>query len=371
MIYALKNSVIYTGNEKLSGRVLLIEDDIIKAIVDQADIPEGTEIIDYSAYSVAPGLIDLQIAGAGGYLFSENPTVAALKAITGSIVKSGTTGFLIAVPTNSFDTYRKIIDVVKNNPHPAVLGLHLEGPYINKEKGGAHNSEYIKKTDREEVKELLDYAQGAIKMITLAPELCDQGFIATLINYGVTVAAGHSKANFKEASDGFEWGVRACTHLFNAMSPFHHRDPGLPGATFDSETACASIIVDGIHVDYHAVSIAKKIMKERLYLVSDAVEENSEGAYLHKKREDRFTLPDGTLSGSKLTMLEAVRNCIKHVDIPVDEALRMASGYPARLIGMDKLGFIIPGYKANLTVFNTDFIVKQVVIGGKFCLPFD
>jgi len=187
----------------------------------------------------------------------------------------------------------------------------------------------------------------------------------------VTVAAGHSNASFKEASDGFKWGVRTTTHLFNDMSPFHHRDPGLPGATLDSETACASIIVDGIHVDYHAVSIARKIMKERLYLVSDAVEENFEGAYLHRRKEGRFTLPDGTLSGSKPSMLKALKNCVEHVDIPIDEALRMASGYPARLLNMDKHGRVKPGYKANQTVFNTEFIVKQVLIQGKFCLDID
>jgi len=152
------------------------------------------------------------------------------------------------------------------------------------------------------------------------------------------------------------------------MSPFHHRDPGLPGATFESGNAYASIIVDGIHVGYSAVSIAKKIMKNRLYLVSDAVEENAEGAYLHKRQTDRFTLPDGTLSGSNLSMLRAVKNCVGHVGIKLEEALRMASTYPAKLIESGRYGYIKQGHKANLTVFSDEYSVKQVIINGKFFL---
>jgi len=368
MIYALINSLIYTGNKKLSGKALIIENDKIRAIVSEEDIPGEAEVVDYKGNIIAPGLIDLQIAGGGGYLFSENPCKEALEAITDSIIRSGTTGFLIAVPTNSFKVYRELIKVLKDNPHPAVIGLHLEGPYINKHRGGAHNFKYIKTPGKNEIKELLDEAGGVIKMMTLAPELCDHDFVKLLRARGVTVAAGHSDASFVQAKAGFSWGVQTCTHLFNAMSSFHHRDPGLPGATFESEIAYASIIADGIHVDYSAVSIAKKIMKNRLYLVSDAVEENAEGAYLHKRQADRFTLPDGTLSGSKLSMLKAVKNCVEHAGIQLDEALRMGSTYPAKLIESDRYGYIKQGYKANLTVFSEDYSVKQVIIDGKFFL---
>ncbi len=368
MVFALTNATVFTGKEQINGKALLIENDIIKALADTASIPDGTKIMDYAGYFIAPGLIDLQIAGGGGYLFSENPSEEALDSIIKSIIKSGTTGFLIVAPTNSFDVYRKIIKILKQNPHPALLGLHLEGPYINKKRGGAHNRSYIKKPDGKGIKKLLDEADGIVKMITLAPELCDPEFVKTLTDYGIIVAAGHSNATFKEAVAGFEWGIKATTHLFNAMSQFHHRDPGLPGATFETKNVYASIIADGIHVDYNAISIAKKIMKNRLYLVSDAVEENLNGAYLHRRQKDRFTLPDGTLSGSSLTMLKAVRNCVQHVGIDMDEALRMASTYPARLIESHRHGYIAEGYKANLTVFDKDYNVKQVIIEGKFYL---
>jgi N-acetylglucosamine-6-phosphate deacetylase len=367
MLYALKAPHILTGDEKIKGRVIIIENDTIQGIIDDKDLPRGMQIIDYAGCTIAPGLIDLQIAGGGGYLFSENPTAEALEAMTESIVKSGTTAFLIAVPTNSFDAYREMFEVLRNNPHPAVLGLHLEGPYINGERGGAHNRQFIRKADRNELRALLDDAGGLIKMMTLAPELCDKEFIKLLNNYGIVVAAGHSNASFKEAMAAFGWGVRTVTHLFNAMTPFHHRDPGLPGAALLSKNACASIIADGIHVDYSAVSLAKKIMRERLFLVSDAVEENTGGAYPHVRRDNIFTLPDGTLSGSGLNMLRAVRNCVENAGIEQDEALRMASLYPARLIGLLNCGSIRQGNRANLTVFDHNYALKQVVVDGQLC----
>lgn len=203
-------------------------------------------------------------------------------------------------------------------------------------------------------------------MMTLAPEMCNSEIINLLIENGVVVCAGHSNATFSEAAAGFKWGVSSVTHLFNAMSQFHHRDPGLPGAAFQTENIYASIIADGIHVDYNAISVAKKLMKDRLFLVSDAVEENTFGAYLHVRQKDRFTLPDGTLSGSALTMLKAVGNCVEYAGISLDEALRMASLYPARVMKINDRGMIKPGYKADLVVFNKNFELKVVFSNGVF-----
>jgi N-acetylglucosamine-6-phosphate deacetylase len=148
------------------------------------------------------------------------------------------------------------------------------------------------------------------------------------------------------------------------MSPLHHRDTGLPGAVIQSENTLASIVADGIHVDFGMVSIAKKLMKERLYLVSDAVEESNEAAVHHVRQADRFTLPDGTLSGSALTMMRAVKNCVEKIDIPIDEALRMASSYPAHLMSLGKNGKIKPGFFADLVVFDNSFEVVRVISKG-------
>jgi len=364
MLTALVNAIIHTGSEKLTGKAILIKNDTIEAILDPESIPLGTEVIDCGGNFLSAGLIDLQIAGGGGYLFSANPTAEALRAITGAITGSGTTGFLIAIPTNSPEVYREVIRVVRENPHPAILGLHIEGPYISPMRRGAHIKEYIKLPTSEEVKALIAEGKGVVKMLTLAPEVCSPEIIDLLNENGIVVAAGHSNATFREAVEGFGWGIRTTTHLFNAMSQLHHRDPGLPGAVFETENVAASIIADGIHVDYSMISIAKKLLKERLFLISDAVEENMKDSYMHVRQSDRFTLPDGTLSGSLLSMMKAVRNCVEHVSITVEESLRMASAYPAEVMNIRDKGRIKPGFKADLVVFDGNFNIEHVFVEG-------
>jgi N-acetylglucosamine-6-phosphate deacetylase len=364
MLKALTNATVFTGSETLTGKAIQINNGRIEAIIDPASIPEGSEVIDCGDNCISAGLIDLQIAGGGGYLFSANPSAEALKGITDAIVRSGTTGFLITIPTNSFEVYFSAIRVVKENPHPAILGIHLEGPYISTFRKGAHIKNYIKSPDLAEIKDLLAESEGVVKMLTVAPEICGEGIIEYLNDNGIVVAAGHSNATFREAVNGFKRGIKTTTHLFNGMSQMHHRDPGLPGATFETENIKASIIADGIHVDYNMVSIAKKLMNERLFLVTDAVEENMNGAYQHVRQKDRFTLPDGTLSGSILTMMQAVKNCIEDIGIPVEEALRMASAYPIELMNISGRGRIEPGYKADLIVFNKNYEIEHIFIEG-------
>ncbi len=365
MITAFLNATIFTGEKTISGKALIIENEFIKEISDIKLIPGDIIKIDCKNGNLAPGLIDLQIYGGGGYLFSNNPTSPALKSITKSLRSNGTTGYFLTLATNSLEVFREAIKVVKENPHPELLGLHFEGPHINPIKRGAHLVQYIKKPVRKEVEDLLREADGVLRMITLAPEMCDVEIIKLLKENGVIISAGHSNATFKEATVGFNNGITTTTHLFNAMSPFHHRETGLPGAVFLHNEASASIIADGIHVDYETLKVCKKLLQERLFLITDAVEEVREGAYVHVKQADRFTLPDGTLSGSCLTMLQAVKNCVKHAAIPLDEALRMASTYPAQLINSVDTGIIKPGYKANLVVFTDDFRVSHTVVEGK------
>ena len=365
MLTAFINSTIYTGKEKLEGKTLVIEDDKIKEITENDALPASVEKIDCNCLVIAPGLIDLQIYGGGGYLFSNKPSAVALKEMTKALLKVGTTGFCPTLATNSMEIFHEAIKVVKEHPHSAVLGLHLEGPYINPVKRGAHITEYIKRPEKKELEELLKEADGVIKIMTLAPEMCDPGIIKLLKDNGVIVSAGHSNATFEEAIESYKKGITTNTHLFNAMSSIHHRGTGLPGAVYLSKNVYASIIADGIHVDFNTLKISKQIMKERLFLITDAVEENKEGAYIHVKQKDRFTLPDGTLSGSMLTMLSAVKNCVEHAEIPLDEALRMASTYPAKVMSLDDRGKIKPGLKANLTIFSKDFQPKFTVLDGK------
>jgi len=365
MSKAFINSLLFTGKEFLIGRTLIVDKNRIRSITEGKDVPPGMEIIDCKGNYLSPGLLDLQIAGGGGYLFSSFPTKEALGSITREIVNTGTTGFLITLPTNTFDLYRKAFRAVKEFAHPALLGLHLEGPFLSLAKKGAHMEDCIMVPRPDDVKALIDDADGTIKMMTIAPEVCDPEIIEILVNSGIIVAAGHSNSTFWEASTGFENGIRTTTHLFNAMSQLHHRDPGLPGAVFRSSEAFASIIADGIHVDYNIIMIAKKIMGERLFLVSDAVEENLIDAYQHVRQSDRFTLPDGTLSGSLLTMLSAVKNCVLNAGISLEEALRMASTYPARVMKYDDRGRIEPGCRADFIVFNRELDLQMVIVDGQ------
>lgn len=363
MYTALKNGIIITGSQRLHGRALIIENDRIKDIVAEDNISDQAEIINCNGNYIAPGLIDLQIYGGGGLMFSDNPSPDALKKMADSLVASGTTSFLVTLATNSLDIFRKAIKVVKENPHPAVLGLHFEGPYLNRTKSGAHLKQFIKKAEVNEVSSLLAEADGCLKMITIAPELCSDEVIALLKENSVVISAGHSNATFAEAVDGFNKGVTTATHLFNAMSGLHHRDTGLPGAIFNSADVYSSVIADGIHIDYQALKISKKVMGERLFLITDAVEE-SRGPYTHVRKTDRYTLDDGTLSGSMLTMLTAVKNCVLHAGIELDEALRMASVYPASVIRDDNIGRIAIGSAADIIVFDKELSLKQVFSKG-------
>lgn len=369
MLHAFHNANFYTGREVITGKVLVTQDKIIKGFLDKEEVPEGAQWVDCKGGIVAPGFIDLQIYGGGGFLFSQELTDESLETISNALVRSGTTSFYITLATNSIEVLTKAIDTVKKQSIPALKGLHLEGPYLNPEKKGAHIEKYLRKPKLKEVQELVAYAEGTLKMMTLAPEMCDPKIIEWLAAQQILVSAGHSNATFGEAMDGFAAGCKTVTHLFNAMSPMHHRNTGLPGATFLHPEARASIIADGIHVDFQALKISKKLLGERLFLITDAVEEVKQGAYIHVRQKDRFTLPDGTLSGSALTLALAVKNCVEHADIPLDEALRMATEYPAQLSGIPNLGKLADGWTADLAVLDKDLNLQFTVSEGEVIHP--
>jgi N-acetylglucosamine-6-phosphate deacetylase len=365
MTIALRNAGIFTGSECVFGKALIISAGRILGLAPENEIPADALVKDCGGNFIAPGLIDLQVYGGGGRLFSENPDPESLQLMADHLLQQGTTGFLPTIATNAPEVFEKAIAVVHYLSHDAVLGLHFEGPYINPLRKGAHPEIYIRKPEHQEVKQLLDKATGCLKMMTLAPELFGRETLRLLTNCGVTLSAGHSNASYEEAMWAFDAGIRAATHLFNAMPPLHHRQPGLAAAVIGSDRVHASIIADGIHVDFAMLSLSKKLMQERLFLITDAVEAARQGAYVHVRQKDRFTLPDGTLSGSRLTLFEAVRHCVERAGISLDEALRMASTYPAELIAANGRGRIAPGYRADLIVFTRDFHLKEVMTCGK------
>ncbi|MBB2146397.1 N-acetylglucosamine-6-phosphate deacetylase [Pedobacter sp. LMG 31464] len=328
----------------------------------------GSEIVSERENLIIPGFIDLQIYGAGGKLFSADPTVESLTIIEEDLLKKGTTSFLNCIATNTPEVFNACIIAAKEHRKVAknCLGLHLEGPFLNAKRRGAHVSEFIRKATLDEIKALLDFGDGIIKMMTIAAELQDEKIIQYLLDSQVVVSLGHSDANFEQATKAYDLGIQTTTHLFNAMSPIHHREPGIPTAVFNHDKAMASIIADGNHVDFEVIKFSQKLLKERMFLITDAVTECSSGPYQHRLVGDKFVMPDGTLSGSSLTMLQAVKNCVNHCDIELKDALKMSSLYPAKLIGEDNLkGKIQSGYQADMLILDQELNLKEVIFKGE------
>lgn len=345
-------------------QAILVENGIVKDIVPNNEIPSNAVITNYVSGFLAPGFIDIQIYGAKGSLLSVDPTWQSLQKTYEYCKAGGAPYYQPTVATNSYNLFYKCIDAVKEywqKGGKGVIGLHIEGPWINKAKKGAHVEQFIHSPTVEQAKALLEYGKGVITMITLAPEVCSTDVIDLVQSYGIVISAGHSNATFEEANEGFSKGIQAATHLYNAMSPLQHRAPGIVGAVLNHERVMASIVADGFHVDFPAISIAKKVMQKRLFFITDAVTETSEGYYPHKLVGDKYE-SNSILSGSALTMGKCVRNAVDEVGIELSEALRMASLYPAQVMKLDKqLGRIAPDYKASFVLMNDNLEVLQAV----------
>lgn len=362
---AYTNCTVYTGEAVEKQKSILVENGLVVDVVDNAHIPEGFSIKNLQGKNIAPALIDLQIYGGNGKLFSHEISVASLQSTYEYCVNGGAAYFMITLATNSIERFLLAIDEVKKywqQGGKGLLGLHLEGPYINPIKRGAHIEHYIKKPTLPEVKQLLEKGKGVIKMMTLAPELCDEAIIELLQKNDVVVSAGHSNASYEQATTAFNKNISAATHLFNAMSPLHHRQPGMVGAILDHDKVSCSLVADGIHVDFAAIRMGKKLMKERLFFITDAVTEVTEAEYQHVFRGDHYSLPDGTLSGSSLTMMKSVKNGVEKAGFDLPESLRMGSLYPARVIKCEnRLGKIAKGYTASFVVFDDDCTVSEII----------
>jgi N-acetylglucosamine-6-phosphate deacetylase len=362
---AYYNARVFNGTSFIHDSAVLVADDRISDVLDINKIPASAEKINLGNHFLAPAFIDIQVYGGNGHLFSNELSAEAIAATYDYCVGGGASHFLITLATNTIAVFLKGIEAVKEywkEGGKGLLGLHLEGPYINPLKRGAHLENCIKKPTAEEVNLLLHHGKEVIKIMTLAPEQCDTSIIKLLMDNGVVISAGHSNATYEEATNAFNNGIPIATHLFNAMSPLSHRAPGLPGAIYNHPAVMSSIVPDGIHVDFAVLRISKKVMQERLFMITDAVAATNEGPYAHVFKGDRYTLPDGTLSGSALTMMKGVKNCITMAGVSLEEALRMASCYPAKAIGAEQeFGKIEKGYKAAMVVFDDSFTVKEVI----------
>lgn len=355
---------IFTGEGWITEHAILVEGGNIVGLVKQADVPGSANVSIYANGFIAPSFIDIQIYGAYGSLLAVEPTAAALQKLYDYCKAGGAPYFQPTVATNSYDVFYKCVDAVREywrNGGKGVTGLHIEGPWISRAKRGAHVEAFIHSPSLQEARELLEYGKGVVTMITLAPEVCSDEVINLVQSYGVIISAGHSSATYAEANAGFSKGIHLATHLYNAMSPLQHRAPGIVGAVLNHRSVMASVVADGHHVDFAAISIAKKAMHRRLFFITDAVTETTEGYYPHKLVGDRYEA-NGILSGSALTMAKCVKNVVEHAGIELSEALRMAGMYPAQAIKLHKqLGRIAQGYKAAFVSMNDNFEVMKVM----------
>lgn len=351
---------VFTGTEWLENHSVTVSDGKISAVV-----PSGQENGDVAdCYLLAPAFIDMQIYGAYDKLLSVYPETDSLHKLFDYCSRGGASHFQPTAATNETSVFYKCIDAIRaywKEGGKGCIGLHVEGPWISAAKKGAHLEKFVHAPSPEEARELLEYGKGVITMITLAPEVCSKEVIDLIHSYGVIVSAGHSDAGYDQATNAFDTGITAATHLFNAMSPLQHRAPGMVGAIFNHPSVVCSIVPDGYHVDFAAIRIAKKIMRERLFAITDAVTETTEGPYPHHLEGDRYE-SNGILSGSALTMAKSVRNLVNHADIELGEALRMVSLYPAQAMKLShRLGKIETGREANLVSLNEFLEVNEIL----------
>jgi len=368
MITALHNLQLISDGYIARSKAILIGGDKIIEVIDEAAIPQNIETINLNGANVAPGLIDLQVYGSGGKLFGGKHQADALQQMESDFIAQGTTGFFATLGTNTPEIFEEAIAAAKTYHDTCAgnfLGLHLEGPFLNPLRKGAHSEKLIRKSSLAEVQRWIENGSGVIKMITIAPELQDQEVINYLNDHGVILSSGHSNATYQQGKSFLNNPIKAVTHLYNAMPQMHHREPGYIPAIFE-EKPYTSIVADGIHVDFAMIRLAKRELGDKLFLITDAVTTTTNGTYQHQLKGDRYVMPDGTLSGSCLTMLKAVQNCVEYCGIGLAEAINMASLYPAQLASLPKNGKIEAGFDADLIIFNDAFEVQATLFKGNY-----
>lgn len=371
----IKNcNIIYL--DKIEKGSILVENGKIKEI-NPSNV-DDTEVIDAEGLYLSPGFIDVHIHGAGG-CDTMDGTVESINTIAKTIVQHGTTSFTPTTMTVAAEDIRKSMEVIKKLKEEGteganVLGAHLEGPFISPKAIGAQNPNFLLAPSVENYNKIVGDYSDAVVSITMAPEVEGaKELIKYLSDNGVTVSMGHTKATYDEAIEGIKCGACHSTHLYNAMTPFTHREPGVVGATFDTDITTETIS-DGIHISYPALRTAyKQKGTDKVLLVSDAMEacgmadgQYSLGGQDVIVKNGAARLLDGTLAGSVLTLDKAVKNIYNNSDYPLNEVVRMATYNGAKHCHVeDHKGLIKEGYDADLILFNEDIEIQKVFVNGK------
>ena len=367
---AIVNAKILLDEEFVLGKVLLFDHHIVK-IADKIEL-EGVEIIDAGGAYVSAGFIDLHIHGNGGADVMD-ATPDALETISSTLLQTGTTSFLATTMTMSRKDIDNALHNIQQHAHKVtganILGIHLEGPFINAAKHGAQDRTFVQAPDIT----LIENYMQEVKMITLAPEIDGaEEFIKLLTKRfpHIILSIGHSDATYDEACESFVWGMSHATHLFNAMNNYHHRDPGIVGAVFNADVTC-DIIADLVHTHPSSLELAQRLKKDKLILITDAMRAGCMrcGTYdLGGRRvevsEGKAVLEDGTLAGSVLKMNEALDNMRQHTSMSIVEIINSATKIPARKLGINK-GEIKEGYDADIVIFDEKFSIISAIVGGE------
>jgi N-acetylglucosamine-6-phosphate deacetylase len=374
---ALVNCEIFTGEAVLKDRAVLIEGPHIVDLITPGDLPENCPANDLDGATVAPGFVDLQVNGGGGVLFNDEPTAEGIRTIVHAHRQFGTTHLLPTFITGRDEDLVRATGAVSEYVAAGgegVIGIHLEGPFLSPAERGAHDAALTRPMTPDDLALLPDYPDDLAVLVTVAPEAVSLELIAAMADRGVCVSIGHSDATWAESRAAIAAGASSATHLFNAMRGIESREPGVVGAALEDPAVYCGVIVDGHHVHYTSLSLAWRAkQKGRMYLVTDAMPPVG-GAVTDFRLGDREILvregtcrtADGTLAGSVLDMASAVRNSIQHVGIPKDEALRMASTYPATYVGRaDRIGYVRPGYEASLVVLDDGLNVRATLYRGE------
>lgn len=370
MLKAIVNATVFTGSEVLRNSSILIKDG--KVVEVGAAVPEGAEMINAEGKNIAAAFVDIQPNGGYDLYFSKELSEASLQDMYQASIDHGTGYILPTLISSDFETILKGIEVVKSfmQRQPGVLGMHLEGPFINVNKRGAHPPAIIRKPADEELKQIIAAGKDVIKIMTIAPECFTDDQLQLLLDSGINIAIGHTAVTYEQAQYYFSKGITLVTHLYNAMNQMGHRECGLVGAIFDNENVYAPIILDGGHCHYAAARVAYKQKGNKLILLSDA-------AFLGRKKQvfdwENLSIKmvdgyyrdgAGNLGGAAISMIDAVKNARIHLKVSLQEAIEMATSRVARAIKVDgRIGFIQPGYAARFVLFD-DELDSVVFLAG-------
>ena len=375
---AITGARLFDGVEWHDGCALVIEAGRVKAIVAVADVPADAKKIDAHGMLLVPGFIDLQVNGGGGALLNEEPSVEGIRQICSAHAKFGTTALLPTLITDTREIRSATIKAgldAKAAGVPGFLGLHLEGPHLSVARKGAHDPTLIRPMDDADLAEMLDCAKAlGVLMVTVAPENATREQVRALAEAGAVVSLGHTDVGYETAVAYAKAGARTVTHLFNAMSGLGHREPGVVGAALATGTLHAGLIADGYHVEPASMGVAlrAKVGPGQIFLVTDAMSPigTDMTSFQLNGREilregGRLTLADGTLAGADIDMLSSVRFVHDKLGLPVEEALRMASAYPADAMGLaTHKGRLKPGADADFVLLTPELGMSSTWIGG-------